>query len=61
MDWARSAKEELQRKANMALGGLHERDRFMLLKSLLKKMRESQNQHSKGEETPFVESKKEEK
>ena len=43
MDWARSAKEELQRKTNMALGRMHERDRFMSLESSLKEMKELQN------------------
>ena len=54
MDWARSAKEELQREANMALGRMHERDRFMSLESSLKEMKELQNQHSRGEETTFL-------
>ena len=66
MDWARSVEEELQREAtnrsykeklqreaNMALGRMHERDRFMSLESLLKEMKELQNQHSRGEETTF--------
>ena len=60
MDWARSAEEELQREANMTLGRMHERDRFMSLESLLKEMKELQNQHSRGEETTFIESKEDE-
>ena len=43
MDRARSAEEELQRKAYMALDRMHERDRFMSLESLLKEMRKFQN------------------
>ena len=60
MNWARSAEEELQREANMTLGRMHERDRFMSLKSSLKEMKELQNQHSRGEETTFLEPKEEE-
>ena len=54
MDWARSAEEELQREANMALGRMHERDRFMSLECSLKEMKELQNQYSRGEETTFL-------
>ena len=50
MDWARNAQEELQRETNMALGRMHEWDRFMSLDSSLKEMKELQNQHSRGEE-----------
>ena len=39
----------------MALGRMHERDRFMSLESSLKEMKELQNQHSRGEETTFLE------
>ena len=45
MDWARSAKEELQREANMVLDKMHEIDRFISLESSLKEMKELQNQH----------------
>ena len=45
MNWARSAEEELQREANIALDRMHERDRFMSLELSLKKMKELQNQH----------------
>ena len=61
MDLVRSAEEELQREANMALGRMHERDRFMSLESSLKEMKELQNQHSRGEETIFLEPEEEEK
>ena len=47
MDWTRSAGEELQREANMVLNRMHKRDRFMLLESSLKEMKELQNQHSR--------------
>ena len=60
MDWARSAEEELQREENMALGRMHERDRFMSLESSLKEMKELQNQHSRGEETTFLRPEEEE-
>ena len=61
MDWARNSKEELQRETNMALGRMHESDRFMSLKSSLKEMKELQNQHSRHEKTTFIESEEEEK
>ena len=57
---ARSIEEELQRKASMALGILHKRNRFMSLKSLLKEMKKLQNQHLRGEETSFIKLDKEE-
>ena len=38
----------------MALGRMHERDRFMSLESSLKEMKELQNQHSRGEDTTFL-------
>ena len=60
MDWAKSAEEKLQREASMALGRMHERDRFMSLESSLKEMRELQNQHSRGEEITFLEFEEEE-
>ena len=60
MDWTRSAEEKLQREANMALGRMHERDRFMSMESSLKEVKELQNQHSRGEETTFIEPKEEE-
>ena len=60
MDWARSVEEELQKEAIMALSRMHERDRFMSLESSLKEMKELQNQHSKGEETTFLEPEEEE-
>ena len=60
MDWARSAEEELQREANMAFGLMHERNKFMSLESSLEEMKELQNQHSKGEETTFIEPEEEE-
>ena len=49
MDWARNAQEKLQREANMALGRMNERDRFMSFESSLKEMKELQNQHSRDE------------
>ena len=60
MDWTRSAEEELQREANMALDRMHERDRFISLKSSLKEMKELQNQHIRGEEITFIEPEEEE-
>ena len=60
MDWAKSVEEELQRKTNMALGRIHERDRFMSLESSLKEMKELQNQHSRSKETTFIEPEEEE-
>ena len=60
MDWTRNVEEELQREANMALGRMHEKDRFMSLESSLKEIKELQNQHSRGEETTFIESEEEE-
>ena len=60
MDWTKSAKEELQREANMTLGRMYERDRFMSLELSLKEMKELQNQYSRGEETIFIEAEEEE-
>ena len=60
MDWVRNAEVELQKEANMTLGRMHERDRFMSLESSLKEMKELQNQYSRGEETTFIEPKEEE-
>ena len=44
----------------MALGRMHERDRFISLESSLKEMKELQNQHSRSKETTFIELKEEE-
>ena len=43
MDWARTAKEELQKEANTVLDRIHENDRFMSLEPSLKEMKELQN------------------
>ena len=57
---SRVAEEELQGgEANIALGRLYERNRFMLLESLLKELRELQRQHLKGKETSFIKPKDE--
>ena len=44
----------------MTLGKMHVKDRFISLESSLKEMKEMQNQHSRDEETTFIELKKEE-
>ena len=44
----------------MAFGRLHEKNRFMSLDSLLKKVKELQEQRLRGEEISFIESNKEE-
>ena len=44
----------------MALGRMHERNRFMSLESSLKEMKELQNQHSRDEETTFIKPEEEE-
>ena len=44
----------------MALGRMHERDRFISLKSSLKEIKELQNQHSRGEEIIIIKSEEEE-
>ena len=61
MDWTRSTQEELQREANMALGRMHERDRFMSLESSLKEMKELQNKHSRGKKQHLLNLKRKKK
>ena len=43
----------------MTLGRLHKRNRFMSLESLLKEIRELQNQYLRGKDRSFIEPKDE--
>ena len=54
MDWIRDAEKELQKRVNKLLGNIEETDIFYIFESLL---REMQEEISRAEEMPFIESK----
>jgi hypothetical protein len=58
MDWIRDAEKELQKRANKLLGNIEERNIFHIFESLLREMQED---NSRAEEIPFIESKEKNK